>query len=351
MSGSSAFRQHGKPRAYFAVVSDPHVTMQEFGKAKEPPKLLEHSTEMLEQTVAELNAENELDFVLFTGDMTKDGEPWNLDRFVQIADRLKIPYYVIFGNHEAYSFPRRSGGEQPTHQAVPKGVLTWTLQGRGFQGPWSWWSLDPLPGLHLVGLDTTRLESWGGSVSPTQLDWLERDLSAHSGLTTIVTGHHGILPFDKLERQKPIWENFYLSNADEAASLLEDHPQVCCYLSGHRHVGTAPVTRRGLHYINNPSTVSYPLRYTLYHLDGNELAYESREIGLPRWMQDLGRERLLESTLDRPPEIPDGKELREFTLEYVGRDATKDGHLALRSPEEQEPLPFPSPSERVASLT
>jgi len=51
--------------------------------------------------------------------------------------------------------------------------------------PWhegnSWYSVNPVQGIHLVALDSSSNENhsadWGGVISQEQLDWFEQDLA------------------------------------------------------------------------------------------------------------------------------------------------------------------------------
>lgn len=130
-----------------------------------------------------------------------------------------------------------------------------------------------MPGLLLIGLDTTRIGTWGGKISPAQLEWLDRELYRNRDKLTIVIGHHLLVPFKK-EELKPDWKNFYLENAEEVIKILEKYPQVSFYLCGHRHVSTIPVEKNGIWYIENASTLTYPMSITIYTLTPEKLEYE-----------------------------------------------------------------------------
>lgn len=56
--------------------------------------------EDLRRTVADINAMQGVDFVVITGDITELGTNEELPRAKQILDGLKIPYYIMPGNHD-----------------------------------------------------------------------------------------------------------------------------------------------------------------------------------------------------------------------------------------------------------
>ena len=60
---------------------------------------------LTENTIAEINKIPDLKFVLLSGDLTQDAEPWNIDALRKILDGLKVPYYVTLGNHDLSRVP------------------------------------------------------------------------------------------------------------------------------------------------------------------------------------------------------------------------------------------------------
>lgn len=57
-------------------------------------------TEDLLRTVAQINATDNIDFVLVTGDITEEGDRASMENVKSVLDLLKIKYYVVLGNHE-----------------------------------------------------------------------------------------------------------------------------------------------------------------------------------------------------------------------------------------------------------
>jgi predicted MPP superfamily phosphohydrolase len=73
----------------FAFISDTHIGS--------PNGLAE---EDLRRTVRDINAMNDIAFVVITGDITELGTNEELRMAKQILDSLDIPYYIIPGNHD-----------------------------------------------------------------------------------------------------------------------------------------------------------------------------------------------------------------------------------------------------------
>ncbi len=90
------------PVARFAVLSDPHLfqTLGTAGKAFN--EYLAESEEILEAAVQKV-IDMHPQFLLVTGDLTKDGERRDHELFVKYLSELRgrgIPAYVVPGNHD-----------------------------------------------------------------------------------------------------------------------------------------------------------------------------------------------------------------------------------------------------------
>ena len=57
-------------------------------------------TEDLLRSVAQINATENIDFVLVTGDITEEGDRASMEKVKSCLDLLKVKYYVALGNHE-----------------------------------------------------------------------------------------------------------------------------------------------------------------------------------------------------------------------------------------------------------
>ena len=73
----------------FAQLTDTHLSVTNPAR-----------TEDLLRTIAHINATDSIDFVLASGDLTNEGDKTSLELVKSCLDLLKVPYYVIPGNHE-----------------------------------------------------------------------------------------------------------------------------------------------------------------------------------------------------------------------------------------------------------
>lgn len=133
---------YGQKLFRYAQVSDTHV-----GGAT--------GADDLRATVQDLNRQNDIDFVLFTGDITEFGALSELRLARQILDSLTLPWYIVPGNHDsnwsesgANDFRRVFGGE------------TFFFKHKGFQfmgtvsGPNMRMSPGQIPRENLVWMDS-----------------------------------------------------------------------------------------------------------------------------------------------------------------------------------------------------
>jgi len=258
----------GKEEAGTVVsLSDIHLS-----QTLEDGYLLSRSAgKILRGLVVDLNQREDLDFVVVTGDLVCDPGSGDLEVVRDILDGLRKPYFVVPGNHDRLD--RRAGPPEP--QGGPK-TIDVIFQGHGPQPGRMYWSQDPAPGLHLIGLDTTVPGGWAGKVDAQQLRWLEQDLESHRGTQTIVLTHHNLVEFHPWDNEGE-WKSYVLSNAKAVRSLLERFSSVCVVISGHHHLSGAR-TLNGIHYITCPSTSSWPCRYSLFQIAGNGLTFSTKPI-------------------------------------------------------------------------
>ena len=97
-----------------------------------------------------------------------------------------------------------------------------------------YYTFDPSPGVHCVVLDTVNPAGGAdGNLDKTQFDWLNADLAAHTGTTTIVIAHHTIATMDNT-LLRPGDPNPPYSGQD-LMQLLWSYPNVVAFVNGHTH--------------------------------------------------------------------------------------------------------------------
>ena len=75
----------------FAVLTDTHVSLTD--------RL--YNREAIEAAIAEINADDGIDFVVFSGDFTVNGAAADVRLGYELLSKLEKPFYAIPGNHES----------------------------------------------------------------------------------------------------------------------------------------------------------------------------------------------------------------------------------------------------------
>lgn len=250
----------------FAYVTDTHVV---HGKP-DSYLLLQESQLFLQDCIKQLNGEK-LDFVIFGGDQVEtpgvDDANWQL--FVDCAQVLSCPWSFVLGEKDV-------SGNPPVDKMKLYGP-DWKQ--KGIQTDKPYWSQSPLPGVHIIGLDTSRPESTAGDVSNEQLDWLKKDLSNNAGKFTIVFSHHPLLappPFDA----GPPWDDYVTTNGASVREILAGSKDVRLAINGHLHVNKVE-QEAAIWYVSSASLDVYPCSYKIFRITPQVIQMESYQVSYP----------------------------------------------------------------------
>jgi 3',5'-cyclic AMP phosphodiesterase CpdA len=257
------------PEARFAVLSDIHVydkSLGDTGAAFEAyvakdSKLLVDSVEILDAAIDRLLAEKP-DFVLISGDLTKDGERQSHELAAARLGRLVdagIKVLVLPGNHDidnprAYRF--LPSGKTEKVPAVNPAEFASIYDRLGYGGalardPASLsYVAEPVRGLWVIALDSARYEDnlatdhreTGGRIRPQTLSWLKERLeeSRRLGKTVIVSEHHPVMEhFDLMKR---VYPQFIVADNWRLVRLLASY-DVRVVFSGHFHANSVALRR------------------------------------------------------------------------------------------------------------
>ena len=81
----------------FVVFSDLHIGLNETNNTY---KMFHYNDKVLSDMVDEVSGMKDVNFVLIVGDLTKDSEPKNHKKAMEILSKLNKPYYITPGNHD-----------------------------------------------------------------------------------------------------------------------------------------------------------------------------------------------------------------------------------------------------------
>jgi 3',5'-cyclic AMP phosphodiesterase CpdA len=290
MAGLSLSLSFGEAHAYtpfepftFAFVTDIHLVN---GKP-DSYKLLQESQLFLQQLVKELNDEP-IDFIMFGGDQCenigRDQANWQL--FLDCIQGLNAPWSFILGEQDI-------SGDYGVDKMKTFGP-DWKSRNIETTTPYWAHTMSQNPGVHVIGLDTTLPNTTTGGVSPRQLEWLKKDLTANKKLFTIVFAHHPLLPPPPFDGGPP-FEEYVIPDGGAVREVLAGFPQVKMVISGHVHV--SKVQQEGnIWHISSPSLDVYPCAYRVFRVTPDAVTMETRQIGFPALVK-RARKLLIDSNL------------------------------------------------------
>lgn len=255
----------------FAVLGDVHIGLRgaDYGL-----KMTASSERLFEMTVDQINRMEDMSFVVFDGDLVTNDESFNYARFKEIADGLKVPYFVVLGNHDQPILPPTDAWDPNRRAFYPgetKEAIAATFRGHGF-GPdgRTWWSAD-FNGLHLIGLDAEHVQSGSGIIPPIELEWLKDDLTAAKTKRTLVFLHQNL--FESFP-EFHLWEGLMVENREEVNRMLLSFPLVSAAISAHSHFSDFK-TEGGIQYFTTPSIETYPLRFAVFELTSQSIRMQT----------------------------------------------------------------------------
>lgn len=239
-----------RPHLRFAQLTDLHFTAARVARY---PTV----THVFERTIEDLN-EQDLDFVLFTGDLFH--LPHRVERdlpvFRDIIKYLRHPFYVSFGNHDV------EGGNTQAR----KNYLIAELGDAGISQGSPWYTFSPIKGTRLIVLDSTDsgaedYHTWRGRFTSRQARWLAETLEAHRDEAVIIGMHHPpVTPY-------PLMDLLKFGDRDRVRLqwAMRGHDHVAAILCGHYHL-TASHPFGPTQVLTGPSLVEHPHRYRIFSL-------------------------------------------------------------------------------------
>ncbi len=230
-------------RFRFVVMSDIHINV------KAPQAFSD-----LTQSVNQINATDSIDFVLVTGDIADEGDSASLALAKRGLDSLRVPYYIIEGNHDlkwsesgGLDFRRIFGYER--FKFEHKGFL--------FLG----FGCGPLMRMAL------------GHVNPEDIEWLKTELKANGtqGKPVFLVTHIPMLPEDM--------DNWY-----DVTDAVRQYP-VVAFINGHYH-SNRHLSYDGIEGIVNTSNLRQQGRqagqYNEWDVGTDSISVYTHPVGAPR---------------------------------------------------------------------
>ena len=292
-AAASAAKGAGADGAVAPLVSFGLITDVQYADAEpQGERHFRASLPKLQAAVADL-AREQLAFTLHPGDLI-ERDFASFAAVLPVFDGLGHPVRQVLGNHDFAVADAEKARVVPT-LGMPSGYYQFDSCGVRFlildtnevstyRHPAGSTAADA--GMEamqaLAAAGQVNAKPWNGGISPTQLEWLDRQLGTADAARqpVIVCGHHPLLP----EEGHHTW------NHREIIAVLKRHPAVRAYFCGHQHAG-AQVISDGVPYITFKSLLHEPdvTAYCVVRLFADRLVIEgrgreeSRVIQLSRW--------------------------------------------------------------------
>ena len=178
----------------FALLTDTHISTSN-------PRPMED----LQRSIADINQNPSIEFVVVTGDLTESGDRASIQAIKDALDQLNVPYYAASGNHET----------------------TWSESGvmdfsRVFGDSRFAFSHD---GMFFIGFNSGPvIRMADGHVAPQDIAWLKHNLDSVSK-----AGDAPIFVFTHYPLRNGDVDNWY-----DVTDVLREH-NVQCLMGGHYH--------------------------------------------------------------------------------------------------------------------
>lgn len=220
----------------FAQVADSHFISGD-----------KYRTEVLKSTVESINKEKGLAFVVFTGDNLDSPKEQYLPEFVQIINKLDVPYYIVIGNHDVF----KNNGLSKKHylEIVKENNCFYKYKKPNY--------VFKKDGFVFVVVDGAK-EVIPGSVGyykEDTLKWLDKQLTKHSKEPVVILQHFPLVSTKIIPSHEVYKKTKYLD-------LLDKHDNVVAIVAGHLHINSE-MMRNGVYHITTPTLLNDPNQYKI----------------------------------------------------------------------------------------
>lgn len=224
----------------FIQVTDSHMA-----------KNSEYSQKVLKATIEDINRQDDVDFVVFTGDNINYAEEADLKIFANIVKKLNVPYYIVIGNHDVYKANKMSKihylqilresnrfirQKEPNYKFTKKGFVFLIVDG----------AKEVIPGP-------------AGYFKSDTLAWLDKTLTKNKNKTVVIFQHFPIEypegAVGRLKTHKTYKEENY-------KEIIEKHNNILAIVSGHLHTNGENM-KNGIYHISSPSLLAMPHSYKI----------------------------------------------------------------------------------------
>ena len=243
------------PLLRFALIADAQYTDAD----PEGERHYRSTPEKMKRAVETIRAAKPA-FTLHLGDFI-DREFKSFDTMLPLINELGHPVYHLLGNHD-YSVADTEKARVVATLGMPHDYYTFrsgnirivmldtnsiSTYKHPANSPSATAATAQMKALESKGQASAK--PWNGGASPTQLEWLDRELSSADAAKerVILCGHHPLLPAGP----HTLW------NPEDLLAIIDKHPSVIAWFNGHNHAGDF-AERKGIPYLTFRSMLHHP---------------------------------------------------------------------------------------------
>jgi len=235
----------------FVQMSDTHFsTVRESNSYK----LLARSKSLIEDAIQQTNDMQNIDFVIFTGDLIDQPTVESFDEVMPIVKTLNVPWYFALGNHDT-----TDAGELTKSKMLT--LLIANNPNQNFNS--LYYSFVPKKGFRVIVLDSVIDENSVslGHIPPEQMTFVENILKKSKKDVVLIFMHHPLLePFSSPTHK--------IDNANEFYALLEKYNMPIAVFSGHYHV-TKIIKHGHIISVSTPAVITHPHAFRAVKVSNN----------------------------------------------------------------------------------
>lgn len=209
----------------------------------------EYSQKVLKATVEDINKQQGVSFVVFTGDNINYAAKDDLRIFASIVKKLNVPYYVVIGNHDVY----KAGGMSKIQYLDILRESNFKIRQRKPNFKWR------KKGFEFLIVDGAKevIPGPAGYFKKDTLKWLDKNLAKNRRRTVVIFQHYPIEYPDGAEGRLKTHKTY---KSEDYKDIIDRHHNVLAIISGHLHTNGENM-RNGVYHISSPSLLAMPHAY------------------------------------------------------------------------------------------
>lgn len=200
------------------------------------------------------------EFTVFLGDQIDKSNEESIKEFMNYTSKLKMPYYIVLGNHDAY---KMSGIQKDKYLSIVSNKNPYQPSLKRD------YVFKPNKDIVCIVLDGSSqlLPSSHGYFSPEQLKWLDKELTKNKKKLVFIFQHFPLIP-------PSIHKSHEILEPQGYWDVLKKHKNVVLISSGHYHSDALNVDEYGIRHISTTSLLNIPPVYDMVTVEYDKDSYK-----------------------------------------------------------------------------